>query len=202
MKMVPYKIVRAPNGDAWVEAYGRQYSLVEIVATILSSIKDDIGKCIRKTISNAIITLSREISATQVMATLNVGDFDNAIMEYMVSELKRTEYVDISKDRLAVQWLRQAAEAAKVELSSRSETEINLSFATTDAPGGKPVTITLTRSTFESLVTSLIGWTRNLCESYLRNNAGITTDHVDEVFLVGGMARVPKVQEVLAEIYI
>lgn len=127
-------------------------------------------------------------------------DFDNALLEFLVGEFKRTEGIDLTKDRLALQRLREAAEKAKIELSSTSQTEINLPFITADASGAKHLNITLTRSKFEALVNNLIERTRSPCKSCLKD-AGISTKEVDEVLLVGGMTRVPKVQEVVSEIF-
>ena len=142
---------------------------------------------------------------TQVKATngdtfLGGEDFDNTLLEFLVSDFKKTEGIDLSKDRLALQRLREAAEKAKVELSSTSQTEINLPFITADASGAKHLNITLTRSKFEALVHNLIERTRDPCKNCLKD-AGISTKEVDEVLLVGGMTRVPKVQEVVSEIF-
>ncbi|KAG6425008.1 hypothetical protein SASPL_115431 [Salvia splendens] len=159
MKMVPYKIVKAPNGDAWVE-----------------------------------------VKATNGDTFLGGEDFDNALLEFLVSEFKRTDNIDLSKDRLALQRLREAAEKAKIELSSTTQTEISLPFITADSTGPRHLNITLPRSKFEALVNSLIERTRNPCKSCLKD-AGISIKEVDEVLLVGGMTRVPKVQEVVTEIF-
>ncbi|KAH0982688.1 hypothetical protein GBA52_009865 [Prunus armeniaca] len=159
MKMVPYKIVKAPNGDAWVE-----------------------------------------VKATNGDTFLGGEDFDNALLDFLVSEFKRTDGLDLTKDRLALQRLREAAEKAKIELSSSSETEINLPFITADASGAKHLNITLTRSKFESLVNHLIERTKFPCKNCLKD-ANMSIKDVDEVLLVGGMSRVPKVQEVVAEIF-
>ncbi|KAL5705525.1 hypothetical protein ACHQM5_023820 [Ranunculus cassubicifolius] len=266
MKMVPYKIVKAPNGDAWVEANGQQYSPSQIGAFVLTKMKETAEAYIGKSISKAVITVPAYFNDAQRQATKDAGriagldvqriineptaaalsyglnnkegliavfdlgggtfdvsileisngvfevkatngdtflggeDFDNTLLEYLVSEFKRTEAIDLTKDKLALQRLREAAEKAKIELSSTSQTEINLPFITADASGAKHLNITLTRSKFEALVNSLIERTRNPCKSCLKD-AGITTKDVDEVLLVGGMTRVPKVQEVVSEIF-
>lgn len=266
MKMVPYKIVRAPNGDAWVEANGQQYSPSQIGAFILTKMKETAESYLGKTVSKAVITVPAYFNDAQRQATKDAGrisgldvqriineptaaalsyglnnkegliavfdlgggtfdvsileisngvfevkatngdtflggeDFDNTLLEFLVSEFKRTEGIDLSKDRLALQRLREAAEKAKIELSSTSQTEINLPFITADASGAKHLNITLTRSKFESLVNHLIERTRGPCKSCLKD-AGISTKEVDEVLLVGGMTRVPKVQEVVSEIF-
>ncbi|BAS81152.1 Os02g0774300, partial [Oryza sativa Japonica Group] len=147
-------------------------------------------------ISNGVF----EVKATNGDTFLGGEDFDNTLLEFLVSEFKRSEAIDLAKDRLALQRLREAAEKAKIELSSTAQTEINLPFITADASGAKHLNITLTRSKFESLVNSLIERTREPCKNCLKD-AGITTKEVDEVLLVGGMTRVPKVQEIVSEIF-
>ncbi|PIA44933.1 hypothetical protein AQUCO_01700483v1 [Aquilegia coerulea] len=266
MKMVPYKIVRAPNGDAWVEANGKQYSPSQIGAFVLTKMKETAESYLGKSVSQAVITVPAYFNDAQRQATKDAGriagldvqriineptaaalsyglnnkegliavfdlgggtfdvsileisngvfevkatngdtflggeDFDNALLEYLVSEFKKTEAIDLTKDRLALQRLREAAEKAKIELSSTSQTEINLPFITADSSGAKHLNITLTRAKFESLMQSLIERTRNPCKSCLKD-ANITAKDVDEVLLVGGMTRVPKVQEIVAEIF-
>ncbi|XP_028053661.1 heat shock 70 kDa protein, mitochondrial-like [Camellia sinensis] len=266
MKMVPYKIVRAPNGDAWVETNGQQYSPSQIGAFVLTKMKETAEAYLGKTVTKAVVTVPAYFNDAQRQATKDAGriagldvqriineptaaalsyglnnkeglvavfdlgggtfdvsileisngvfevkatngdtflggeDFDNALLEFLVSEFKRTESIDLSKDKLALQRLREAAEKAKIELSSTSQTEINLPFITADASGAKHLNITLTRSKFETLVNHLIERTRSPCKNCVKD-AGITTKDVDEVLLVGGMTRVPKVQEVVAEIF-
>ncbi|KAL0422459.1 UNVERIFIED_CONTAM: Heat shock protein, mitochondrial [Sesamum latifolium] len=266
MKMVPYKIVRAPNGDAWVEANGQQYSPSQIGAFVLTKMKETAEAYLGKSVNKAVITVPAYFNDAQRQATKDAGriagldvqriineptaaalsyglnnkeglvavfdlgggtfdisileisngvfevkatngdtflggeDFDNALLEFLVGEFKRTEGIDLSKDRLALQRLREAAEKAKIELSSTSQTEINLPFITADASGAKHLNITLTRSKFEALVNHLIERTKAPCKSCLKD-AGISTKEVDEVLLVGGMTRVPKVQEVVSEIF-
>ncbi|KAK8632210.1 hypothetical protein V6N13_028986 [Hibiscus sabdariffa] len=141
MKMVPYKIVRAPNGDAWLEANGKTYSPSQIGAFVLKKMKETAEAYLE--ISNGVF----EVKATNGDTFLGGEDFDNALLEYLVSEFKRTDNIDLSKDRLALQRLREAAEKAKIELSSTSQTEINLPFITADASGAKHLNITLTRNT-------------------------------------------------------
>lgn len=266
MKMVPYKIVKAPNGDAWVEVNGQQYSPSQIGAFVLTKMKETAEAYLGKSVSKAVITVPAYFNDAQRQATKDAGriagldvqriineptaaalsygmnnkegiiavfdlgggtfdvsileisngvfevkatngdtflggeDFDNALLEFLVGEFKRTEGIDLTKDRLALQRLREAAEKAKIELSSTSQTEINLPFITADASGAKHLNITLTRSKFEALVNNLIERTRSPCKSCLKD-AGISTKDVDEVLLVGGMTRVPKVQEVVSEIF-
>lgn len=266
MKMVPYKVVRAPNGDAWVEANGQQYSPSQVGAFILTKMKETAEAYLGKTIEKAVITVPAYFNDAQRQATKDAGriagldvqriineptaaalsygsnnkeglvavfdlgggtfdisileiangvfevkatngdtflggeDFDNALLEFLVNEFKRNEGIDLSKDRLALQRLREAAEKAKIELSSTTQTEINLPFITADASGAKHFNITLTRSKFETLVNHLIERTRQPCKSCLKD-AGVSSNQVDQVLLVGGMTRVPKVQEVVAEIF-
>ncbi|KAH9694806.1 Heat shock 70 kDa protein 10 [Citrus sinensis] len=266
MQMVSYKIVRAPNGDAWVEANGQQYSPSQIGAFVLTKMKETAESYLGKSVSKAVITVPAYFNDAQRQATKDAGriagldvqriineptaaslsygmnnkegliavfdlgggtfdvsileisngvfevkatngdtflggeDFDNTLLEFLVSEFKRTEGIDLSKDRLALQRLREAAEKAKIELSSTTQTDINLPFITADASGAKHLNITLTRSKFETLVNNLIERTRAPCKNCLKD-ANITTKDVDEVLLVGGMTRVPKVQEVVSEIF-
>ncbi|CAN1265612.1 Heat shock 70 kDa protein, mitochondrial [Linum perenne] len=147
-------------------------------------------------ISNGVF----EVKATNGDTFLGGEDFDNALLDFLVSEFKKMESIDLTKDRLALQRLREAAEKAKIELSSTSQTEINLPFITADASGAKHLNITLTRSKFESLVNNLIERTKEPCKNCLKD-AGVATKDVDEVLLVGGMTRVPKVQETVSSIF-
>ncbi|CAN6217798.1 unnamed protein product [Urochloa humidicola] len=267
IKMVPYKIVKAPNGDAWVETTdGKQYSPSQVGAFVLTKMKETAESYLGKSVSKAVITVPAYFNDAQRQATKDAGriagleveriineptaaalsygmnnkegliavfdlgggtfdisileisngvfevkatngdtflggeDFDNTLLEFLVSDFKRTEGIDLSKDRLALQRLREAAEKAKVELSSTTQTETNLPFITADASGAKHLNVTLTRSKFEALVNQLIERTRDPCKNCLKD-AGISTKDVDEVLLVGGMTRVPKVQEVVSEIF-
>ncbi|XP_062193784.1 heat shock 70 kDa protein, mitochondrial-like [Phragmites australis] len=266
MKMVPYKIVRAPNGDAWVEMGGQQYSPSQIGAFVLTKMKETAEDYLGKTVSKAVITVPAYFNDAQRQATKDAGriaglevmriineptaaalsygmnnkegliavfdlgggtfdvsileisngvfevkatngdtflggeDFDGALLNYLVSEFKKSDNIDLSKDKLALQRLREAAEKAKIELSSTMQTEINLPFITADASGAKHFNITLTRSKFESLVSDLIERTRIPCVNCLKD-AGISAKEIDEVLLVGGMTRVPKVQDVVSQIF-
>lgn len=266
MKMVPYKIVKATNGDAWVEVNGSQYSPSQIGAFILTKMKETAEAYLGRSVSNAVITVPAYFNDAQRQATKDAGkiagldvkriineptaaalsygmnnkeglvavfdlgggtfdvsileisngvfevkatngdtflggeDFDNTLLDYLVSEFKISEGIDLSKDRLALQRLREAAEKAKVELSSSSQTDVNLPFITADASGAKHLNITLTRSKFENLVNHLIERTRDPCKNCLKD-AGVSIKEVDEVLLVGGMTRVPKVQEIVSEIF-
>ncbi|XP_065870078.1 heat shock 70 kDa protein, mitochondrial [Euphorbia lathyris] len=266
MKMVPFKIVKASNGDAWVESNGQQYSPSQIGAFILTKMKETAEAYLGKSVSKAVITVPAYFNDAQRQATKDAGrisgldvqriineptaaalsygmnnkegliavfdlgggtfdvsileisngvfevkatngdtflggeDFDNTLLEFLVSEFKRTEAIDLTKDRLALQRLREAAEKAKIELSSTTQTEINLPFITADSSGAKHLNITLTRSKLENLVHNLIERTREPCKNCVKD-AGISTKEIDEVLLVGGMTRVPKVQEIVSEIF-
>jgi len=266
MQMVPYKIVRGPNGDAWVELAGQQYSPSQIGAFVLTKMKETAEAHLGKSVSKAVITVPAYFNDAQRQATKDAGriaglevlriineptaaalsygmnnkegliavfdlgggtfdvsileisngvfevkatngdtflggeDFDAALLDYLVSEFKKSDSIDLSKDKSALQRLREAAEKAKVELSSTASTEINLPFITADASGAKHFNITLTRSKFESLVGNLIERTRIPCVNCLKD-AGISAKEVDEVLLVGGMTRVPKVQDVVSQIF-
>lgn len=266
MKMVPYKIIRAPNGDAWVEANGQQYSPSQIGAFVLGKMKETAESYLGRSVANAVITVPAYFNDAQRQATKDAGriagmevkriineptaaalsygmnnkeglvavfdlgggtfdisileisngvfevkatngdtflggeDFDNTLLQYLVDEFKKNEGIDLSKDRLAVQRLREAAEKAKIELSSTTSTDINLPFITADASGAKHLNIQLTRSKFEMLVNNLIERTRQPCKDCMKD-AGVTPRELDEVLLVGGMTRVPKVQQLVAELF-
>lgn len=266
MKIVPFNIVKATNGDAWVEINGKQYSPSQIGAFVLTKMKETAEGYLGRTVSNAVVTVPAYFNDAQRQATKDAGkiagldvkriineptaaalsygmnekeglvavfdlgggtfdvsvleisngvfevkatngdtflggeDFDNAMLQYLVGEFKQTEKIDLSKDKLALQRLREAAEKAKVELSSSSQTEINLPFITADASGARHLNVTITRSKFEMLVNHLIERTRIPCKNCLKD-AGITASEVDEVILVGGMSRVPRVQEIVSEIF-
>uniref|UniRef100_A0A1D1XMP9 Heat shock protein, mitochondrial n=1 Tax=Anthurium amnicola TaxID=1678845 RepID=A0A1D1XMP9_9ARAE len=266
LKMVPYKIVQAPNGDAWVEINGKQYSPSQVGAFVLQKMKETAEAYLGRSVSKAVITVPAYFNDAQRQATKDAGriaglevlriineptaaavsygmnnkegliavfdlgggtfdvsileisngvfevkatngdtflggeDFDSTLLDYLVSEFRRTDNIDLTKDKLAIQRLREAAEKAKVELSSTTQTEINLPFISADASGAKHFNITLTRSKFEALVNHLIERTRKPCINCL-TDAGVSTKEVDEVLLVGGMTRVPKVQEIVMDIF-
>ncbi|CAN6700852.1 unnamed protein product [Malus baccata var. baccata] len=236
LKKVPYKIVKAPNGDALVEVNRQQYAPGQIGAFVLTKMKETTEAYLGKSVSRAVITrnlrpnscfsygmtskegliavfdlgggtfdlsileISNGVKATNGDTFSGGEDFDNALLDFLVSECKKTEGIELTKDRLALQRLREAAKKAKIELSSSSQTEINLPFITADASGAKHLHITLTRSKFESLVNHLIERTKVPCKNCLKD-ANMSIKDVDEVLLVGGMTRVPKVQEVVAEIF-
>ncbi|KAF5182351.1 Chaperone protein dnak [Thalictrum thalictroides] len=267
MKMVPYKIIGVPNGDAWVKVYERVYSPDQIVSFILTYAKKSAETYLGKTVSDAVVTYPTDWDDEQFRGSFHAGlmagisiqvgmkttiaaavsydltsrkgciavvdiggrtcdvsileideknkfeplaskidfflggkDYDHALMMYLANEFKRTEVIDLTNDKATLQRLYEAAEKAKIELSSTHETEINLPFITAGASGPKHLNVTITRSKFQSLVVNLIERTIATCESCLEK-AGITSKEVNEVVFVGGMARVPILQNIVAEIF-
>ena len=265
--LVPYHIVKANNGDAWVEAAGKQYSPSQISAFILQKMKETAEAYLGATVTQAVITVPAYFNDAQRQATKDAGkiaglevlriineptaaalaygldkkqtgtiavydlgggtfdvsileigdgvfevkstngdtflggeDFDNRIVEYLAAEFKKEQGIDLTKDKLALQRLKEAAEKAKIELSSATQTEINLPYITADATGPKHLTLKLTRAKFEALVDDLIQRTVEPCRKALKD-AGLTAAEIDEVVLVGGMTRMPKVQEVVKQFF-
>jgi molecular chaperone DnaK len=141
-----------------------------------------------------------EVKSTNGDTHLGGEDFDQRLVDYLAAEFKKEQGVDLTKDKLALQRLKEAAEKAKIELSSALQTEINLPFITADASGPKHLTMKLTRAKLESLVDDLIMKTRGPCEQALKD-AGLKAAEIDEVVLVGGMIRMPKVQQVVKELF-
>ncbi|MGB5087318.1 MAG: molecular chaperone DnaK [Methylocystis silviterrae] len=267
MGLVPYKIVRANNGDAWVEASGKQYSPSQISAFILQKMKETAEAFLGQTVTQAVITVPAYFNDAQRQATKDAGkiaglevlriineptaaalaygldkkqsgtiavydlgggtfdvsvleigdgvfevkstngdtflggeDFDMRLVEYLASEFKKEQGIDLTKDKLALQRLKEAAEKAKIELSSATQTEINLPYITADATGPKHLTLKLTRAKFEALVDDLIQRTVEPCRKALKD-AGLSAADIGEVVLVGGMTRMPKVQEVVKQFF-
>ena len=265
--LVPYKIVRADNGDAWVEASGEKYSPSQISAMILQKMKETAESYLGEKVEKAVITVPAYFNDAQRQATKDAGkiaglevlriineptaaalaygldkndgktiavydlgggtfdvsvleigdgvfevkstngdtflggeDFDMRLVDYFASEFKKDQGIDLKNDKLALQRLKEAAEKAKIELSSASQTEINLPFITADASGPKHLTMKLTRSKFESLVDDLVQRTMDPCKAALKD-AGVTASDIDEVVLVGGMTRMPKVQEAVKNLF-
>jgi molecular chaperone DnaK len=265
--LVPYKIVKANNGDAWVEASGKQYSPSQISAFILQKMKETAEAFLGQTVTQAVITVPAYFNDAQRQATKDAGkiaglevlriineptaaalaygldkkqngtiavydlgggtfdvsileigdgvfevkstngdtflggeDFDNRVVEYLAAEFKKEQGIDLTKDKLALQRLKEAAEKAKIELSSATQTDINLPYITADASGPKHLTLKLTRAKFEALVDDLIQRTVEPCRKALKD-AGLTAGEINEVVLVGGMTRMPKVQEVVKEFF-
>jgi len=267
-KLVPYKIIKGPNGDAWVESHGKQYSPQQISAFILQKMKETAEAKLGEKVTQAVITVPAYFNDAQRQATKDAGkiaglevlriineptaaalaygldkkkdaktiavydlgggtfdisileigdgvfevkstngdthlggeDFDMVLVGYLADEFKKEQGIDLRTDKLALQRLKEAAEKAKIELSSAPQTEINLPFITADATGPKHLTMKLTRAKFESLVEGLINRTKGPCEKALKD-AGLKAAEIDEVVLVGGMTRMPKVQEVVKQLF-
>ena len=265
--LVPYKIVRADNGDAWVEAAGEKYSPSQISAMILQKMKETAESYLGETVTQAVITVPAYFNDSQRQATKDAGkiaglevlriineptaaalaygldkknsgtiavydlgggtfdisileigdgvfevkstngdtflggeDFDMRLVDYLADEFKREQGIDLRNDKLALQRLKEAAEKAKIELSSATQTEINLPFITADASGPKHLTLKLSRSKLESLVEDLIQRTIEPCKQAMKD-AGVSASQIDEVVLVGGMTRMPKVQEAVKQLF-
>lgn len=265
--MVPYKIVKADNGDAWVEAHGTNYSPSQISAMILQKMKETAESYLGEKVEKAVITVPAYFNDAQRQATKDAGkiagldvlriineptaaalaygldkkegktiavydlgggtfdisvleigdgvfevkstngdtflggeDFDMRLVEYLAAEFKKEQGIDLKNDKLALQRLKEAAEKAKIELSSSQQTEINLPFITADASGPKHLTMKLSRAKFESLVEDLIQKTIAPCKAALKD-AGVSAAEIDEVVLVGGMTRMPKVQETVKQLF-
>jgi molecular chaperone DnaK len=267
-KLVPYKIIKGPNGDAWVEVHGKPYSPQQISAFVLQKMKETAEAKLGETVTQAVITVPAYFNDAQRQATKDAGkiaglevlriineptaaalaygldkkkeaktiavydlgggtfdisileigdgvfevkstngdtflggeDFDMKLVSYLADEFKKEQGIDLRADKLALQRLKEAAEKAKIELSSSAATEINLPFITADQTGPKHLTMKLTRAKLESLVDDLISKTRGPCEQALKD-AGLKAAEVDEVVLVGGMTRMPKVQQVVKELF-
>ena len=267
-KLAPFKIVKGPTGDAWVESHGKQYSPQQISAFILQKMKETAEAKLGEKVTQAVITVPAYFNDAQRQATKDAGkiaglevlriineptaaalaygldkkkeaktiavydlgggtfdisileigdgvfevkstngdthlggeDFDMTLVGYLADEFKKEQGIDLRTDKLALQRLKEAAEKAKIELSSAPQTEINLPFITADASGPKHLTMKLTRAKLESLVDGLISRTKGPCEKALKD-AGLKAAEVDEVVLVGGMTRMPKVQEVVKQLF-
>jgi molecular chaperone DnaK len=266
-KLVPYKIARASNGDAWVEAEGKTYSPSQISAFILQKMKETAESYLGSKVEQAVITVPAYFNDAQRQATKDAGkiaglevlriineptaaalaygldksktgtiavydlgggtfdisileigdgvfevkstngdtflggeDFDMRLVNYLADEFQKEQGIDLRRDKLALQRLKEAAEKAKIELSSTTQTEINLPFITADASGPKHLTMKLTRAKFEALVEDLVQKTIDPCRQALKD-AGLTAAEINEVVLVGGMTRMPKVQEVVKQLF-
>ncbi|MAL79367.1 MAG: molecular chaperone DnaK [Sneathiella sp.] len=259
-EMVPYDIIKADNGDAWVQSRGEKYSPSQISAFILQKMKETAESYLGETVTQAVITVPAYFNDAQRQATKDAGkiaglevlriineptaaalaygmdkanqtvavydlgggtfdvsileigdgvfevrstngdtflggeDFDLKLVDYLADEFKKEQGIDLRGDKMALQRLKEAAEKAKIELSSSQSTEINLPFITADASGPKHMQLKLTRSQFEHLVEDLIKRTLAPCEKALKD-AGLQKGEIDEVILVGGMSRMPKVIE-------
>ena len=268
LKLAPFKIVKGPTGDAWVESHGKQYSPQQISAFILQKMKESAEAKLGEKVDQAVITVPAYFNDAQRQATKDAGkiaglevlriineptaaalaygldkkkeartiavydlgggtfdvsileigdgvfevkstngdthlggeDFDNVLVSYLADEFKKEQGIDLRGDKLALQRLKEAAEKAKIELSSAQQTEVNLPFITADASGPKHLTMKLTRAKLESLVDALITRTKGPCEKALKD-AGLKAAEIDEVVLVGGMTRMPKVQELVKQLF-
>jgi len=266
-KLVPYKIVKGDNGDAWVESHGKKYSPSQISAFILQKMKETAEAHLGETVTQAVITVPAYFNDAQRQATKDAGkiaglevlriineptaaalayglekkegktiavydlgggtfdisileigdgvfevkstngdtflggeDFDMRLVDYLANEFKKESGIDLRGDKLALQRLKEAAEKAKIELSSTTQTEINLPFITADASGPKHLTMKLTRAKLESLVDDLIQKTVGPCANVLKD-AGLKAAEIEEVVLVGGMTRMPKVVETVKNFF-
>jgi molecular chaperone DnaK len=267
MGLVPYKIIKAANGDAWVTADGKQYSPSQISAFILQKMKETAEAHLGGPVTQAVITVPAYFNDAQRQATKDAGkiaglevlriineptaaalaygldkkkagtiavydlgggtfdisileigdgvfevkstngdtflggeDFDMRLVEYLAGEFKKEQGIDLTKDKLALQRLKESAEKAKIELSSATQTDINLPYITADASGPKHLALKLTRAKYEALVDDLIQRTVEPCRKALKD-AGLSAGQIDEVVLVGGMTRMPKVQEIVKQFF-
>ncbi|OAM73323.1 molecular chaperone DnaK [Devosia elaeis] len=265
--LVPFKITKADNGDAWVEANGEKYSPSQVSAMVLQKMKETAESYLGETVTQAVITVPAYFNDSQRQATKDAGkiaglevlriineptaaalaygldkknsgtiavydlgggtfdvsileigdgvfevkstngdtflggeDFDMRLVDYLADEFKKEQGIDLRSDKLALQRLKEAAEKAKIELSSATQTEINLPFITADASGPKHLTLKLSRSKLESLVDDLIARTIEPCKQAMKD-AGVSASQIDEVVLVGGMSRMPKVQEAVKQLF-
>ncbi len=270
--MMPYKIVKADNGDAWVEVRGKKIASQQVSAEVLRKMKKTAEDYLGEPVTEAVITVPAYFNDSQRQATKDAGriaglevkriineptaaalafgldkkegdrkiavydlgggtfdisiieiadvdgehqfevlstngdtflggeDFDQRVIDYIVAEFKKEQGVDLSKDVLALQRLKDAAEKAKIELSSSQQTEINLPYVTADATGPKHLAIKLTRAKFESLVDDLIERTIAPCRTAIKDS-GVSVADIGDVILVGGMTRMPKVQEKVKEFF-
>jgi molecular chaperone DnaK len=264
---VPYKVVRAPNGDAWVDARGKKYSPPEISAMVLQKLKQAAEDYLGEKVTDAVITVPAYFNDAQRQATKDAGkiaglnvlriineptaaalaygldkkkdetiavydfgggtfdisvlevgegvvevkatngdthlggdDLDDRVIEWIAAEFKKAEGIDLSKDRMALQRLKEAAEKAKIELSTAMETDINLPFITADQSGPKHLQMKLSRAKLEQLVDDLLQRTMAPVRQALKD-AGLDPKKIDEVVLVGGSTRMPKVQQLVREFF-
>jgi len=272
IKLVPYNIVKADNGDAWVEAKGNKMAAPEVSARVLQKMKKTAEDYLGEEITEAVITVPAYFNDSQRQATKDAGkiagldvkriineptaaalaygmdkakgdstvavydlgggtfdisiieiadidgehqfevlstngdtflggeDFDMRLIDYLADEFKKDNSVDLHNDAMALQRLKEAAEKAKIELSSAAQTDINLPYITADASGPKHLTLKLTRAKLESLVDDLVAGTIDPCKQALKD-AGLSVGEIDDVILVGGQTRMPKVQEAVQEFF-
>jgi molecular chaperone DnaK len=271
--LMPYKITEASNGDAWIEAQGKELAPPQVSAEVLRKMKKTAEDYLGHEVTQAVITVPAYFNDSQRQATKDAGkiaglevlriineptaaalaygvdkqdkvdrkiavydlgggtfdvsiieianvdgekqievlstngdtflggeDFDQRIMDYLVEEFKKENGVDLKNDTLALQRLKESAEKAKIELSSSAQTDVNLPYITADASGPKHLNVKLTKAKFESLVDDLIQRSLDPCRTALKD-AGVTKDDIDEVILVGGQTRMPKVQEEVEKLF-
>ncbi|MDB2388538.1 molecular chaperone DnaK [Alphaproteobacteria bacterium] len=266
-ELVPYKIVSAKNGDAWVKANDQEYAPSEVSSFILRKLKEDAEAYLGEKVDKAVITVPAYFNDAQRQATKDAGkiaglevlriineptaaalaygldkkesgtiavydlgggtfdvsilevgdgvfevkstngdtflggeDFDQRIIDYIAEEFKKDNGIDLRTDKLALQRMKEAAEKAKIELSSSAQTDVNLPFVTADASGPKHLNVKLTRAKFESLVDDLITKSIEPCKAALKD-AGVSASDIDEVILVGGMTRMPKIIEAVTSFF-
>ncbi|HXP75497.1 MAG TPA: molecular chaperone DnaK [Stellaceae bacterium] len=267
MDLVPFKVAKGDNGDAWVEGRGKKYAPSQISAFVLQKMKETAEAYLGETVSEAVITVPAYFNDSQRQATKDAGriaglevlriineptaaalayglekkgtgiiavydlgggtfdisvleigdgvfevkatngdtflggeDFDKRVIDYLADEFKKEQGIDLRSDRLALQRLKEAAEKAKIELSSATQTEVNLPFITADQTGPKHLNIKLTRAKLEALVDDLIQKTIEPCKNALKD-AGLKASEIQEVILVGGMTRMPKVIEAVKQFF-
>jgi len=270
--LMPYKIVKADNGDAWVEVRGQKMAAQQVSAETLRKMKKTAEDYLGEEVTEAVITVPAYFNDSQRQATKDAGriaglevkriineptaaalafgmdkkegdrkiavydlgggtfdisiieiaemdgehqfevlstngdtflggeDFDQRLIDYIAEEFKKDQGVDLKKDVLALQRLKEAAEKAKIELSSGQQTEVNLPYITADASGPKHLAVKITRAKFESLVEDLIARTIDPCKMALKD-AGLTTSQIDDVILVGGQTRMPKVMDAVKDFF-
>jgi molecular chaperone DnaK len=266
-KLVPYKTVKADNGDSWVEVNDETYSPSQISSFILRKLKEDAEAYLGESVTEAVITVPAHFNDAQRQATKDAGkiagldvlriineptaaalaygldkkesgiiavydlgggtfdvsilevgdgvfevkstngdtflggeDFDQRIIDHIADEFQKANGIDLRSDKLALQRMKEAAEKAKIELSSSTQTEVNLPFITADQSGPKHLNVKMTRATLESLVDDLVERSLQPCKVALKD-AGLKASDIDEVILVGGMTRMPKIMEKVTEFF-
>ena len=187
IETMPFEIIKAGNGDAWVKAQGKELSPPQISAEVLRKMKEAAEAYLGEKVTEAVVTVPAE-------------DFDQRIINYIIDEFKKEQGIDLKNDPMAMQRVKEAAEKAKIELSSGQQTEINLPYITMDATGPKHLVLKITRAKFESLVEDLIARSIEPCKIALKD-AGLSASDIDDVILVGGQTRMPKVQEAVKEFF-
>ena len=267
MDMVPYEIVAADNGDAWINAADEKYSPSQISALILQKMKETAESYLGEKVEQAVITVPAYFNDAQRQATKDAGkiaglevlriineptaaalaygldkndgqtiavydlgggtfdvsileigdgvfevkstngdtflggeDFDIALVDHLAEEFQKENGIDLRGDKLALQRLKEAAEKAKIELSSSSQTEVNLPFITADASGPKHLNLKLTRAAFEAMVEELVQRTRKACEDAMKD-AGMAASEIDEIVLVGGQTRMPRIRDFVKQVF-